>query len=45
MLMGTIFGVILIPGLYVIFAGLAARKHKTPEEPLTEMHHEMEIVN
>jgi hydrophobe/amphiphile efflux-1 (HAE1) family protein len=45
MLMGTLFGVILIPGLYVIFAGLAARKHKTPEEPLTEMHHEMEIVN
>jgi HAE1 family hydrophobic/amphiphilic exporter-1 len=44
MLMGTIFGVILIPGLYVIFAGIAARRKK-PEEPLTEVHHHLETVN
>ncbi|RYY35681.1 MAG: efflux RND transporter permease subunit [Sphingobacteriaceae bacterium] len=30
MLIGTIFGLILIPGLYVIFAGIAASKKKKP---------------
>lgn len=29
MLFGTIFGVIIIPGLYIIFAGLTKRKKKT----------------
>ncbi len=44
MLMGTIFGLILIPGLYVIFAGLAERNKK--QKPATEVaHHELDIVN
>lgn len=29
MLFGTIFGVVVIPGLYVIFAGMAKKKRKT----------------
>ncbi|MFD0793782.1 efflux RND transporter permease subunit [Mucilaginibacter litoreus] len=41
MLFGTIFGLILIPGLYVIFAGLASRKPKQkrhkPEGHLIEV--------
>lgn len=44
MLMGTIFGLTLIPGLYVIFAGLAERNKK--QKPATEAaHHELDIVN
>jgi HAE1 family hydrophobic/amphiphilic exporter-1 len=44
MLFGTIFGLILIPGLYVIFAGLAERnKKKKPAEEV--VHHELGIVN
>ncbi|MBD1386597.1 efflux RND transporter permease subunit [Mucilaginibacter rigui] len=43
MLMGTIFGLILIPGLYVVFAGIAARKKAKTEEPLTEP--EVEFFN
>jgi hydrophobic/amphiphilic exporter-1 (mainly G- bacteria), HAE1 family len=39
MLFGTIFGVIIIPGLYVIFATLAEnidRRKKKEEKPFTE---------
>ena len=44
MLLGTIFGVVIVPGLYYIFASLAdGRKliKKEDEVPLTEemMHH------
>lgn len=44
MLMGTIFGLVLIPGLYVIFAGLAARSKK-PKQPAEVVQHELHIVN
>ncbi|AYL95579.1 efflux RND transporter permease subunit [Mucilaginibacter celer] len=44
MLMGTIFGLILIPGLYVIFAGLAERNKKS-KKPTEVVHHELDIVN
>jgi HAE1 family hydrophobic/amphiphilic exporter-1 len=40
MLFGTLFGVIIIPGLYVVFATIAekyAPKHKQDETPLTEI--------
>ncbi|MBL0743140.1 efflux RND transporter permease subunit [Chryseolinea lacunae] len=30
MIVGTLFGVILVPGLYVIFAGLASRRREAP---------------
>src|SRR5690606_10099797 len=30
MLIGTVFGVLVIPGLYVVFAHLAERKNKKP---------------
>ena len=37
MLFGTIFGVIIIPGLYVVFAKLEAKRHNRKHElPLTE---------
>lgn len=37
MLFGTIFGVLIIPGLYVVFAELEAkRRHKKQELPITE---------
>jgi HAE1 family hydrophobic/amphiphilic exporter-1 len=39
MLFGTIFGVIVIPGLYVAFAGIADKHHrrgKKEEAPFTE---------
>jgi HAE1 family hydrophobic/amphiphilic exporter-1 len=40
MLIGTVFGVIVIPGLYVVFASMAARfankSHKEPK-PFTEI--------
>lgn len=39
MLFGTVFGVIVIPGLYVTFAGIADRHHqrgKKEESPFTE---------
>jgi HAE1 family hydrophobic/amphiphilic exporter-1 len=39
MLLGTIFGVIIIPGLYVIFASIAERftnKNEIEEKPFTE---------
>jgi HAE1 family hydrophobic/amphiphilic exporter-1 len=39
MLIGTVFGVILIPGLYYIFGRIAARRkmiHDEDENPLTE---------
>jgi HAE1 family hydrophobic/amphiphilic exporter-1 len=35
MLLGTIFGIVIIPGLYVVFATLG-EKLKKPETPLTE---------
>ena len=38
MLIGTVFGLILIPGLFVIFASMMGRKNK-PEQPLTETHY------
>ena len=44
MLMGTVFGLILIPGLFVIFASIEARKHE-PEQPLSETHYHPPIVN
>ena len=45
MLLGTIFGVIIVPGLYYIFGSLAeGRKLVNDEEfsPLTESHHTIE---
>lgn len=39
MIFGTIFGVIIIPGLYVVFAGIADKRHrkgKKEEAPFTE---------
>jgi hydrophobic/amphiphilic exporter-1 (mainly G- bacteria), HAE1 family len=36
MLMGTIFGAILVPGLYVIFAGLSEYKRKKVPAPVAE---------
>jgi len=37
MLLGTLFGLILIPGLYVIFSGLAKPKQKKDEtQPVLE---------
>ena len=39
MIFGTIFGVIIIPGLYVVFASIAdkyPRKGKKEEAPFTE---------
>jgi len=39
MIFGTIFGVIIIPGLYVVFAGIAdkrRRKGKKEYPPITE---------
>ena len=39
MLLGTVFGVLLIPGLYYVFAKLSERKAYVPNEeenPLTE---------
>ncbi|PWK66347.1 hydrophobe/amphiphile efflux-1 (HAE1) family protein [Mucilaginibacter oryzae] len=44
MLLGTIFGLVLIPGLYVIFAGLAERKKKS-KQPAEVVHHQLDIVN
>ncbi len=41
MLFGTIFGVVIVPGLYFIFGTLAEGKHlirDEDEEPLTERH-------
>jgi HAE1 family hydrophobic/amphiphilic exporter-1 len=34
MLVGTAFGLLLVPGLYVIFAGMI--KEEKPAEPATE---------
>ncbi|RCH55105.1 hydrophobe/amphiphile efflux-1 family RND transporter [Mucilaginibacter hurinus] len=45
MVMGTIFGVILIPGLYVIFAGLASRKKKNKELNGIATEPEPELIN
>ncbi|HEY0272679.1 MAG TPA: efflux RND transporter permease subunit, partial [Chitinophaga sp.] len=39
MLMGTVFGVFLIPGLYAIFASLEKRKKQTPALPNTTPAH------
>jgi len=36
MLFGTIFGVLIIPGLYVVFSGLAKRKKAIQPEPETD---------
>jgi HAE1 family hydrophobic/amphiphilic exporter-1 len=36
MLIGTLFGVIIIPGLYVLFAGMANRKKSQKAEPQKE---------
>ncbi|MDO1450653.1 efflux RND transporter permease subunit [Rhodocytophaga aerolata] len=36
MLIGTLFGVILIPGLYVLFAGLTDKRKSRTATPLTE---------
>lgn len=44
MLLGTIFGLVLIPGLYVIFAGLAERNKKS-KQPAEVVHHQLDIVN
>jgi HAE1 family hydrophobic/amphiphilic exporter-1 len=41
MLIGTIFGVLVIPGLYVLFASMTGKKKK--EQPLENMH-ESEVV-
>jgi len=40
MVMGTVFGVILVPGLYVIFAGLTGRR-----KPAAERNKHLHIVN
>jgi HAE1 family hydrophobic/amphiphilic exporter-1 len=39
MLFGTVFGVIVIPGLYVVFASISEKfsKNRKNENPLTEM--------
>lgn len=38
MLFGTVFGMLLIPGLYVLFASIAAKTtRRTAEEPATEL--------
>lgn len=42
MLLGTIFGVIVVPGLYFVFGTLSGRKsliRDEDDEPLTERHH------
>jgi HAE1 family hydrophobic/amphiphilic exporter-1 len=36
MLVGTTFGLLLVPGLYVIFAGMIPKDKKDEEEPATE---------
>lgn len=36
MLFGTLFGVVLIPGLYVLFAGLKRKKEKNPPLPTSK---------
>lgn len=45
MLFGTIFGLLLIPGLYVIFATLAARKQKPKQEHAHQPVLETDSVN
>jgi HAE1 family hydrophobic/amphiphilic exporter-1 len=40
MLLGTVFGVLVIPGLYYVFASLAEARHRArrkEEEPFTEV--------
>jgi hydrophobic/amphiphilic exporter-1 (mainly G- bacteria), HAE1 family len=44
MLMGTVFGVVLVPGLYVIFAELAARLGRKKDEPGDPTHPEFPSV-
>lgn len=44
MFVGTIFGVILIPGLYVLFAGMSERRKKPPVEQSPELVEES-LVN
>ncbi|MDN3583511.1 efflux RND transporter permease subunit [Mucilaginibacter flavus] len=44
MLLGTIFGLILIPGLYVIFAGIA-ETNKKPKQPVAEAEPHLEIAH
>jgi HAE1 family hydrophobic/amphiphilic exporter-1 len=47
MLLGTIFGVVLVPGLYVIFGQLAAREkliRDEDDEPLTEVVSHRDLV-
>ncbi|TWR25219.1 efflux RND transporter permease subunit [Mucilaginibacter pallidiroseus] len=44
MLLGTIFGLILIPGLYVIFAGIAERKKAKKKDAQITQPHEPELV-
>lgn len=43
MLIGTIFGVLIIPGLYYIFASLESKWRKTGPEP--ENHHSSDSMN
>ncbi|WP_158826752.1 efflux RND transporter permease subunit [Mucilaginibacter lacusdianchii] len=43
MLLGTLFGLVLIPGLYVIFSSLSKKKDKN--EPITEEVHEAELAS
>jgi len=42
MLIGTLFGVFLIPGLYVVFAQLAERKKK--KKPVVQHHEQLETA-
>ncbi|OOQ56801.1 efflux RND transporter permease subunit [Mucilaginibacter pedocola] len=45
MLIGTIFGLILIPGLYVIFAGMASKSKKKEQPAVKHAEEEAEPVN
>jgi hydrophobic/amphiphilic exporter-1 (mainly G- bacteria), HAE1 family len=44
MLIGTLFGVILIPGLYVLFASLTERRKKPVLEPATAIEEEESLI-
>lgn len=41
MLFGTLFGVIIIPGLYVVFASFGQKKKNTPEPKPVQLTHEI----
>ncbi len=45
MLVGTVFGVILIPGLYVLFASLTERRKKPVAEPAAAIEEEESLID